>query len=115
VGFKGWDASKTSRFDRENFNAAGGQPMTQFLNNFQDDNYYFRNFTYGPVTSFSKVLAAVAAGGTTPNLIYNLRNAFDIGERIWAGYAMNTIEFGRLRLQAGVRIESTQDTVVATS
>ena len=35
------------------------------------------------------------------------------GERIWAGYAMNTISFGRMRLQAGVRIESTQDTVLA--
>ena len=113
VGFKGWDANKTSRFDRENFDAAGGQPMSQFLSDFHDDNYYFKNFTYGPVTSFPKILAAVASGGTTPNLIYNLQNAFDIGERIWAGYAMNTITLGRLRLQAGVRIESTQDAVRA--
>src|SRR3981081_396131 len=31
VGFKGWDAAKTSRYDRENFNNALGLPMTEFL------------------------------------------------------------------------------------
>jgi len=55
----------------------------------------------------------VGSGGTTPNTIYNLTNAFDIGERIWAGYAMNTISFGNLRLQAGLRIEATQDSLLA--
>jgi TonB-dependent receptor len=115
VGFKGWDAAKTSRFDRENFNAAGGQPMTQFLSNFRDNNYYFGNFTYGPVTDYKKILATLQGGGTTPNLPYNLRNSFNIGERIWAGYAMDTISFGRLRLQAGVRVESTQDALRAVT
>jgi TonB-dependent receptor len=115
IGFKGWDAAKTSRFDRENFNAAGGQPMTQFLSSFRDNNYYFGNFTYGPVTDYNKILAAVQGGGTTPNIPYNLRNSFNIGERIWAGYAMDTISFGRLRLQAGVRVESTQDALRAVT
>jgi TonB-dependent receptor len=115
VGFKGWDAKKTSRFDRENYNLGAGLPMTQFLSNFKDNNYYFGNFTYGPVTDFNKILAAVQGGGTTPNIPYNLRNSFDIGERIWAGYVMNTISFGRLRLQAGLRIESTQDALNAVN
>jgi len=115
VGFKGWDAAKTSRFDRENFNSGNGLPMTQFLSNFRDNNYYFGNFTYGPVTDFRKILAAVQGGGTSPNIPYNLRNSFDIGERIWAGYAMNTISFGRLRLQAGLRIESTEDSLRAVN
>jgi TonB-dependent receptor len=115
VGFKGWDATKTSRFDRENFNSGSGLPMTQFLSNFRDNNYYFGQITYGPVTDFKKILAAVQGGGTSPNIPYNLRNSFDIGERIWAGYAMNTISFGRLRLQAGLRIESTQDALRAVN
>jgi TonB-dependent receptor len=55
----------------------------------------------------------VQGGGTSPDLQNNLQNAFNIGERIWAGYAMNTINLGNLRLQAGVRIESTQDTLLA--
>jgi TonB-dependent receptor len=115
VGFKGWDALKTSRFDRENYNSGAGLPMTQFLSNFRDNNYYFKNFTYGPVTDFKKILAAVQGGGTAPNIPYNLRNSFDIGERIWAGYAMNTISFGRLRLQAGLRFESTADSLRAVN
>jgi TonB-dependent receptor len=112
VGFKGWDARKTQRYDRETFNLSGF-PMSQFLNSFQDNNYYFRQYAFGPVTDFQKILAAVQPGGSTPNQAYNLQNAFDISERIWAGYAMNTISFGNLRLQAGVRIEATQDSLLA--
>jgi TonB-dependent receptor len=116
VGFKGWDARKTQRYDRENFNPVGTLLMSQFLNNFKDNNYYFRDYSYGPVTDFGKVLTAIQSGqlsGPSPNVTYNLQNAFDISERIWAGYVMNTISFGRLRLQAGVRIESTQDSLLA--
>jgi TonB-dependent receptor len=115
VGFKGWDARKTSLIDRENFNAAGGQPMTQFLSNFKDNNYYFGNYNFGPVTDFSKILSALQPGGTTPDVINNLQNDFDITERIWAGYAMNTISFGALRVQAGVRVEATQDSLRANN
>jgi TonB-dependent receptor len=113
VGVKGWDAQKTQRYDREFYNAAGGQPMTQFLSDFKDNRYYMGVYTYGPVPRFSQVLAAVQSGGTSPDLQNNLQNAFNIGERIWAGYAMNTISLGKLRLQAGIRIESTQDTLLA--
>jgi TonB-dependent receptor len=113
VGVKGWDAQKTQRYNREFYNSAGGQPMTRFLSDFKDNRYYMGVYTYGPVPRFSEVLAAVQSGGTSPDLQNNLQNAFNIGERIWAGYAMNTISFGKLRLQAGIRIESTQDTLLA--
>jgi TonB-dependent receptor len=109
VGFKGGDAHKTSLLDRENFNAAGGQPMTQFLSSFTDNNYYFKNYTYGPITQYTKIAAALAPGGFSPNLANNIPNDWNIDERIWAGYAMNTISLGKLRLQTGVRIEATQD------
>jgi TonB-dependent receptor len=109
VGFKGWDAHKTSILDRENFNAAGGQPMTAFLKNYRDNNYYFKEFTYGPITQYTKIAAALAPGGFSPNAANNIPNDWDIGERIWAGYAMDTINLGKLRLQAGVRVESTSD------
>jgi len=116
IGFKGWDATKTSRFDRENFSVpTTGLLMSQVLSNFRDNNYYFGNLTYGPVTDYTKILAAVQGGGTTPNIPYNLQNSFNIAERIWAGYVMNTISFGRLRLQAGLRIESTEDTLGAVN
>ena len=115
VGFKGWDAGKTQRYDREFYNGANGQQASNFLSNFRDNHYYLGNYTYGPVTDFKKVLAAVQAAGTSPSTQYNLQNAFNIGERIWAGYAMNTISFGNLRLQAGVRIESTHDSLLANN
>jgi TonB-dependent receptor len=112
VGFKGWDADKTQRYDREFYNPAN-QQASNFLSTFKDNNFYFGNYIYGPVTDFKKVLAAVQPAGTNPATTYNLQNAFDIGERIWAGYAMNTITVGKLRLQAGVRIESTHDSLLA--
>ena len=115
VGFKGWDASKTQRYDREFYNGAGGQQASDFLSSFRNNHYYLGNYTYGPVTDFKKILAAVQPQGTSPSTQYNLQNAFDIGERIWAGYLMNTISFGKLRLQAGVRIESTQDSLLANN
>jgi TonB-dependent receptor len=109
IGFKGWDAHKTSLLDRENFNAAGGQPMTAFLSNFRDNNYYFGEYTFGPITQYRKIASALAPGGFTPNLANNIPNDWDIGERIWAGYAMNTISLGKLQLQTGVRVEATND------
>jgi TonB-dependent receptor len=115
VGFKGWDAAKTQRYDREFYNGANGQPASDFLSSFHDNHYYLGNYTYGPVTDFRKILAVVQPLGTSPATQYNLQNAFNIGERIWAGYAMNTISFGKLRLQTGVRIESTHDSLLANN
>ncbi len=114
VGFKGWDASKTSVVDRENF-TINGQPMTQFLGNYRDNNYYFHQLTYGPTTSFTKIQAALAPGGTSPDLGTNIPNDWDISERIWAGYAMNTINLGNFRLQTGVRVESTSDDLLGNT
>jgi TonB-dependent receptor len=116
VGFKGWDARKTSLVDRMNFDPSfGGLPMTQFLGSYRDNNYYFGQYQFGPTTSFSKLFATVSALPLQPNVGFNLPNDFDISERIWAGYAMDTIDFGRFRLQGGVRIESTSDDLKANS
>jgi TonB-dependent receptor len=114
VGFKGWDASKTSVADRENFNNATGS-MSQFLGNYLDHNYYFHQLTYGPTTSFNKIRAAIAPGGISPDLGNNIPNDWDISERIWAGYAMNTINLGNFRLQTGIRVESTSDDLLGNT
>lgn len=113
MGFKGWDARKTAVYDRENFNGVTGQSMDQFLSSFTDNNYYFKNYSYGPVVQFSKIVSALQPGGISPNVVYNLQNDFDISERIWAGYAMNTINIGAFRVQAGLRVESTGDNLRA--
>src|SRR6201993_3885820 len=72
IGFKGWDARKSSLVDRENFNTAGGQPMTDFLGSFRDNNYYFKQYAFGPVVSYPKILAAITPDGFSPDLPTNL-------------------------------------------
>ena len=109
IGFKGWDARKTSLVNRQLYNSAGGQPLSDFLGSYRDNNYYFGNFVFGPTTSFTKLAATLSPGGLTPEDTYNLPNDYDLTERIWAGYAMDTIDFGRVRLQGGIRVESTAD------
>ena len=85
VGFKGWDARKTSLVDSEIFNGANGQPLSNFLSNYVDHNYYFGQYKYGPTSAFTKMAAALAPAGTSFDLVNNFQNTFDISERIWAG------------------------------
>jgi TonB-dependent receptor len=91
-------------------------PMTQYLSGFTNPNYYFNDYRFGPVTTFSAVtgdlnnlvsqgILTLDSGAT--HLASDASN-FQLTERISAGYAMNTIEFGRFRLQTGLRIEATQ-------
>jgi TonB-dependent receptor len=116
IGFKGWDARKTSLIDRMNFDSSfAGLPMTQFLGTYRDNNYYFGQYQFGPTTLFSKLLSTVSALPLQSNVGYNLPNDFDISERIWAGYAMDSIDLGKFRLSGGVRIESTADSVRGNS
>jgi TonB-dependent receptor len=117
VGAKGWNAKKTQQLDQEYFNSAG-LPMSRVLSGYTDKNYYFGKYTYnnlqfGPVTDYSKVYAAASPDGFTPDTVYILSNFFNIDERIYAGYAMNTINIRNLRLRAGVRVEATEDTLQA--
>ena len=95
---------------------AANYPMTQFLDSFNSTNYMDNDYFgghFGPVSDFNKVLSFTqtslasyldgykTAADTYPNI-------FDIVERISAGYIMNTMDFGRLHVMAGVRFEGTQ-------
>jgi TonB-dependent receptor len=91
-------------------------PMTNYLSGFTNTNYYFNAYPLGPVTNYNTIAGnlnnAIAQGVLAldePSTIFgsDLSN-FDLTERVSAGYAMNTIEFGRFRLQTGLRIEATQ-------
>ncbi len=88
--------------------------MNQFLSGFRNTNYYDNAYNYGPVTSYRQLqdffrdnpseftldVSDTHLGSDPAN--YNLT------ERVTAGYIMNTLNFGRWRLQAGVRLEATQ-------
>jgi len=120
VGFKTWDARKTQIFSESSFTSSTNPLMSSFLSSFTNHNYYLGGrYHYGPTTDFKKILAYFNANqGQFAGGFDQMRswpNDFDDSERIYAGYAMNTISFGRLRLQTGLRVEATNDTLLGTA
>jgi TonB-dependent receptor len=86
-------------------------PATMFLTNFHNSNYYGGHYKYGPGVSWEAVNAYLSANPnqfTVSTQIPNSNN-FDLVERVTAGYVMNSLDFSRFRLVAGVRFEGTQD------
>lgn len=90
--------------------------MTQYQTGFTNPNYYFKAYTFGPVTDINRItgdlpsllsqgILSLDEGAT--HLGSDASN-YDLTERVSAAYAMNTIELGRFRLQTGLRIEATQ-------
>jgi len=87
-------------------------PATQFVTNFRNPDYYGGRYKFGPGISWEAVNAYLAANpsqftvstGNSPN-----SNNFNLVERVTAGYIMNSLDFSRFRVVAGVRFEGTQD------
>ncbi len=96
--------------------SAGSYPMTQFLNDFSSSNYLNNSYFgghYGPVSDFNKIqtytlanLANFLDGNKTA--ANSFPNQFSLIERISAGYLMNSMDFGKWHIVAGVRFEGTQ-------
>jgi len=85
-----------------------------------NSNYYDGSYKFGPTTSWGSTVGFLNAnpGQFTLSGPQNApfggnNNNFDLVERITAGYFMNTFDFGRFRLIAGLRIEGTQDKTVS--
>jgi TonB-dependent receptor len=118
VGLKAWDARKTQLYGESSFNADSTLLMSSFLSSYRNPDYYLGRITAGPTTDYNKILAyfndnpGQFTGGFNP--VRSYPNDFDISERIWGGYVMNTIGLGKLRLQAGLRIEATGDSLLGT-
>jgi TonB-dependent receptor len=121
IGAKVRDAHKSQLDTQQTFSATGNFLMSSVLRSFTNPNYYFGQFgTYGPTTDYSKIIALFNAnpGGfdATRNALSDLARTlpadFTTDERVAAGYVMNTINLGNVRVQAGVRIEGTQDSFV---
>jgi TonB-dependent receptor len=98
-------------------------PMTQFLSGFTNPHYYFGAYPLGPVTNYNSIAGGlnnlvnqgVLALDEPSTLFGSVLSNFDYTERVSAGYAMNTVEIGRLRLQTGIRIEATQLNILGFS
>jgi TonB-dependent receptor len=109
------------------FNAAGAVvpecQMTSYLSGFANPRYYFNAYHLGPVTNYNTIVnnlnSLVSQGYNSldePATIFGSdASNFDLTERVSATYAMNTIQFGRFRLQTGLRIEATQLNILGYS
>jgi TonB-dependent receptor len=86
-------------------------PASLFVNNFHNSNYYGGHYPFGPGVSWEAVNAYLAAnpGQFTSSTQIPNNNNFDLVERVTAGYIMDSIDFSRFRVVAGVRFEGTQD------
>jgi len=87
-------------------------PAAQFAGTFTDPNYYDGSYSWpSQIPDFTQIQSYVAShpgqftftGGPGPN-----KSAFQLTERVTAGYLMNTMDLGaRMRLVAGARVEQT--------
>jgi TonB-dependent receptor len=88
--------------------------MSDFLSGFQNSNYYDGSYKIGPVTDYNKLNnffnenpSAFALDVSDTHLGSDPNN-YSLTERVTSGYIMNTLRFGRFRLQTGLRLEATQ-------
>ncbi len=101
-----------------NFSGSTAVFMNRFLGSFANSHYYdgaFPGSFTSPQVDYGKLRAyfnanqsafTVDESGTLAN---TFSNNYDLIERVTAGYAMNTLQFGRLRLQTGLRLEATNE------
>ena len=108
------ESKKRNNSDRF-FNATGSPELTldKALDSFSDPDYYFGRYALGPLPSLDATARFVASnpGGLTENFARehttNDPLKYNASEKVYAGYAMDTTQFGRLHVQAGVRVEHT--------
>ncbi len=106
-----------------NPNNPPNSPMTDYLSGFKNPGYYFNAYPLGPVTNYNTIVnnlnnvirQGVLALDEPSTLFGSVLSNFDLTERVSAAYAMNTIEFGRFRLQTGLRFEATQLNILGFS
>lgn len=89
-------------------------PMSQLLSPLRNNDFYNGSYQMGPLTDWPTI---VAYANANPSDIGPLdvdathvgsdASNFNLEQRIAAWYAMNTIQFGKLHLQTGVRFEQT--------
>lgn len=115
MGLKIRNAHKT-QFENDYIfdNSTANVTLNDVMNTgFSNPTYYDRAYRFGPLSDFNKINAM--AGSIKSQLGFDAAASqaasipadYDADERIYAGYLMNTIGFGRLSVQTGVRFEQT--------
>jgi len=117
-GAKFRNAHKFEDAQDPTYNSVDNPTMTQFLGTFTNPDYYDKVYTFGPTVDYGKLLRFFHANpnsfelDTASTAQNSFPNNYDLIERVSAGYAMNTIDIGRVRIQTGLRLEGTDESVV---
>ena len=114
VGLKIRNQHKYQAERDHNYSANNTYLMTPLVGPFKNPNYYDKSYTVGPLTNYDYIrnfLATQLSTGFTDdpngNQLINDAATWDLTERVYAGYFMNTITFGKFRVLGGLRIEGT--------
>jgi TonB-dependent receptor len=98
--------------------------LNQVLGTYTNPTYYSPNtIQVGPFSDYNKIINFVnqnlSNGGlvddTAGDMTKNAGATWDLTERVYAGYLMNTVSFGKARLQTGVRFEATKANYLANT
>jgi TonB-dependent receptor len=116
IGGKVRDARKTRTVNDQYYDATGAPALTMsaIMGGPTDSGYYFGQYNVGPLTSIGKMMSFLAANPSALALNVDSThqrddpNNYHTTERVYAAYAMNTLDLVSSHLQTGVRIETTQ-------
>ena len=121
MGFKVRNAHKFNDPDNRYYNADATLPggnainMANLLTSFHNSGYYDKSYVLGPLTDPNKIRSAIINNpglisfDSNKSILRTIPDRYDLVERVTAGYLMDSIEFGRVRLQGGVRFEGTNE------
>lgn len=115
LGLKIRNAHKPQIADDHYYNPTTANiPLTQVLGKYSNPSYYDRSYQFGPLSNYGKITTlfnSLRTTGFSPDLnkdrLVSDPATYDVNERVYAGYLMNTIGFGKFTLQGGLRIEAT--------
>lgn len=111
IGGKFRNAHKFDDSYTPTYTPNGSLPMTMFLGRFTNQNYYSGNYQFGQTTDWTKLINYLNANPSAftldPTTVGVNPGNFDLVEKVSAGYVMNTIDFSKIRVVAGVRFEGT--------
>jgi TonB-dependent receptor len=111
VGGKFRNAHKFDDSASPDYVPNGSVPMTMFLGSYFNDDYYSNNYKAGPTTSWAKDISYLNANLANftlqPGTATINSGNFDYVEKVSAGFVMDTIDFNRVRIVGGIRLEGT--------
>ncbi len=114
LGVRLRDEHKDYSNNNQTFATTAALPLSQVMTGFQDPGFYSRfttDYVLGPLPDNDASLAWENAHPADfinlTDTVGNLLSSFSGSERIYAGYVMNTMDFGRLHVNLGLRMEHT--------